>query len=38
MNPRSIKLGKKQLEMYSKELETIEEFQGIKWETILETY
>ena len=37
-NPRAMKQGEKQLQMYLKELETIPDFQGWKWKTILETY
>ena len=37
-NPRAMKQGEKQLQMYLQELETIPRFQGWKWETILETY
>ncbi len=37
-NPRSIKQGQKQLDLYKRELETIKNFEGVEWETILETY
>ncbi|CCB85130.1 unknown protein [Parachlamydia acanthamoebae UV-7] len=37
-NPRSIKLGNKALEIYKQELQTMPRFEGIEWETILETY
>lgn len=37
-NPRAMKQGEKQLQMYLQELETMPDFQGWKWETILETY
>jgi RHS repeat-associated protein len=37
-NPRAIREGRKQLEMYIEELKTIPDFKGIQWEGILETY
>jgi RHS repeat-associated protein len=37
-NPRSIKLGEKQLELYKKELMTVPEFKNTDWKTLLETY
>ena len=37
-NPRAMKQGEKQLQNYVKELETMPEFQGWEWKTIIETY
>ena len=37
-NPRAMKQGEKQLEMYKKELESMPRFQGWKWKTHLDTY
>lgn len=37
-NPRAIRLGEKQLELYKLELQTVAEFKNINWKTILETY
>ncbi|MDQ6755848.1 MAG: hypothetical protein M3004_02845 [Bacteroidota bacterium] len=37
-NPRAMKLGQKQLLKYKSELETVPEFKGIKWKTVLDTY
>lgn len=37
-NPRAIKQGNKQLEMYAKELESMPRFKGIKWKKKLDTY
>ncbi|MBO4957392.1 MAG: hypothetical protein ACLSDJ_16765 [Butyricimonas faecihominis] len=30
--------GKKQLQMYIQELQTIPQFKGIQWKAVLETY
>jgi RHS repeat-associated protein len=37
-NPRAVKQGEKQLQIYKRELETIPRFQGWEWNTKLETY
>ncbi|MBO4232714.1 hypothetical protein FO675_00065 [Riemerella anatipestifer] len=37
-NPRAMKAGEKQLQIYMQELQTIPRFQGINWKTVLETY
>ncbi|WP_419698991.1 hypothetical protein [Mucilaginibacter sp. NFX135] len=37
-NTRATQLGMKQLEIYMKELQTLPEFEGIKWNTVLQTY
>ena len=37
-NPRAMKQGEKQLEMYKKELESMPRFQGWEWKTHLDTY
>lgn len=37
-NPRSIKQGQKQLQMYLNELQTMPEYKGWQWKTVLETY
>lgn len=37
-NPRAIREGQKQLQIYIEELKTIPDFKGINWEGILETY
>lgn len=37
-NPRAMKAGEKQLQMYKTELESMQQFQGIKWKTVLDTY
>ncbi|WPU92464.1 hypothetical protein SNE25_24355 [Mucilaginibacter sabulilitoris] len=37
-NARAIRAGLKQLDIYMKELQTMERFQGISWNTVLETY
>jgi RHS repeat-associated protein len=37
-NPRSIKLGQKQLQAYKEELRNMPRFKDIEWETVLETY
>lgn len=37
-NPRAIRLGNKQLEIYKNELQAIPRFKDIQWKTILDTY
>ena len=37
-NPRAMQQGKKQLQMYIQELQTIPQFKGIQWKAVLETY
>ncbi|MDO5665163.1 MAG: RHS repeat-associated core domain-containing protein [Bacteroidia bacterium] len=37
-NPRGMKAGQKQLDMYMKELQTIPRYKGVEWKTVLETY
>jgi len=37
-NPRAMKAGEKQLQMYKRELQKIPEYRGIEWRTILDTY
>jgi hypothetical protein len=37
-NPRAIKMGYKQLDMYMQELKTIPRYKGINWKTVLDTY
>jgi RHS repeat-associated protein len=37
-NPRAMKAGQKQLDMYMKELQTIPEYKGFNWKTVLDTY
>ncbi|MDI9359020.1 MAG: hypothetical protein QM528_08735, partial [Phycisphaerales bacterium] len=37
-NPRSIKAGEKQLQMYKEELESMPQFKGIEFKTVLDTY
>ncbi len=37
-NPRAIKMGHKQLEMYKAEIESMPRFKGGKWQTVLDTY
>lgn len=37
-NPRAMKAGQKQLDMYMKELQTIPEYKGFNWNSILDTY
>lgn len=37
-NPRAMKAGQKQLDMYLKELQTIPEYKGFTWKTVLDTY
>ncbi|MDX2278012.1 MAG: hypothetical protein NW218_00425 [Saprospiraceae bacterium] len=37
-NPRAMKAGQNQLNMYMKELHAMPEFKGINWKTVLETY
>jgi hypothetical protein len=37
-NPRAMKAGEKQLQLYKTELESLPEYQGISWKTILDTY
>ncbi|MCD0488054.1 hypothetical protein LPB86_07425 [Pedobacter sp. MC2016-14] len=37
-NPRGIKAGKNQLNLYMKELESMPRFQGIEWKKVLDTY
>ena len=37
-NPRSMKAGLKQLQMYIDELKTMPQFKGIDWKSVLDTY
>jgi len=37
-NPRAMRKGKKQLEMYMKELQSLPQYKGINWTIILDTY
>jgi hypothetical protein len=37
-NPRAMKAGQKQLNMYMQELQTMPRFKGIQWKTVLDTY
>lgn len=37
-NPRAMQAGQKQLQMYMQELQTIPQFKGINWKTVLDTY
>jgi hypothetical protein len=37
-NPRAMKAGQNQLNMYMKELQSMPEFKGINWKTVLDTY
>ena len=37
-NPRAIKAGERQLELYKRELESMPEFRGTIFNTILDTY
>ncbi len=37
-NPRAMKEGQNQLNLYMRELQTMPEFKGINWKTVLETY
>ncbi len=37
-NPRAMKAGQNQLNMYIKELQSMPEFKGINWKTVLDTY
>ncbi|MNE14051.1 hypothetical protein D3C80_1069100 [compost metagenome] len=37
-NPRAMKAGQKQLDMYKRELESMPEFKGTIWKTVLDTY
>lgn len=37
-NPRGLREGQKQLNVYKAELESIPEFRGIHWKTVLDTY
>ncbi|TJZ53570.1 hypothetical protein FAZ15_16145 [Sphingobacterium olei] len=37
-NPRAMKAGQNQLDMYMKELQKMPRFKGINWKTVLDTY
>lgn len=37
-NPRPMKAGQNQLNMYMRELQTMPEFKGINWQTVLDVY
>ena len=37
-NPRAMKQGQMQLNMYMRELQTMPQYRGIQWKTVLETY
>lgn len=37
-NPRAIQQGQRQLDMYLKELQSIPEYKGFNWKTVLDTY
>ena len=37
-NPRAIREGLKQIEVYREELKSLPEFQGINWRAVLDTY
>jgi hypothetical protein len=37
-NPRAMQQGQKQLNMYMQELQTMPQFKGINWKTVLDTY
>jgi RHS repeat-associated protein len=37
-NPRAMQAGQKQLQMYMQELQTMPQFKGINWKTVLDTY
>ena len=37
-NPRAMTEGRKQLNMYMQELQTMPQFQGVDWKTVLDTY
>lgn len=37
-NPRAIMEGQKQLQMYLQEIQSMPQFQGINWKTVLDTY
>ncbi len=37
-NPRAMKAGQKQLQMYINELKTMPQFKGIDWKSVLDTY
>jgi hypothetical protein len=37
-NPRAMKAGENQLNIYKKELESIPRFKGIEWKTLLDKY
>lgn len=37
-NPRAIREGKRQLKNYLEEIEKIEQYKQIKWQTVLELY
>ncbi len=37
-NPRAIKAGENQLNIYMKELQSMPQFKGINWKTVLDTY
>lgn len=37
-NPRAMQQGQRQLNMYMQELQTMPQFKGINWKTVLDTY
>ena len=37
-NPRAMKAGQNQLNMYMQELQTMPQFKGVNWKTVLDTY
>ncbi|MGG5578834.1 hypothetical protein ACPDHL_16075 [Myroides sp. C15-4] len=37
-NPRAMKAGQKQLNIYKSELERMQRFKGVQWKTVLDTY
>jgi hypothetical protein len=37
-NPRAMQQGQMQLNMYMQELQTMPQFKGINWKTVLDTY
>ncbi|MGB4415557.1 MAG: hypothetical protein WBI53_11850 [Paludibacter sp.] len=37
-NPRAMKAGQNQLNMYMQELQTMPQFKGVPWKTVLDTY
>jgi hypothetical protein len=37
-NPRAMRAGQNQLRMYKQELQTMQQFKGVNWKTVLDTY